>query len=208
MPIGGEIEKGNRLAGLDEDFADKLGEFVRNGGGLVIACGDKVKESVDQVEVADAGGARKWEPRFAYNRVFGSGGAKLLPFDFKGVQETTELNSYSLAPETVAVPSFVDRFRQAPFPDVLRLVTIHQLMDVDESNPQGRVLIRTTGVDRPFLASRVMGEGEVILVTTSLDESWGKFPSEARAFVPFTRDLVAHLTSRRVPGGTATAGIL
>ena len=97
MPIGGEIEKGNRLAGLDEDFADKLGEFVRNGGGLVIACGDKVKESVDQVEVADAGGARKWEPRFAYNRVFGSGSDELLPFDFKGVQETSELNSYSLA---------------------------------------------------------------------------------------------------------------
>ena len=205
VPLGKEIEKGNRLAGLGEDFADKLGEFVRNGGGLVISCGDRVKDSVDQVEV-DAGGCGKWEPRYAYNRVFGSGGAKLLPFDFKGIQETTELNSYSLAPETVAAPSFVDRFRDAPFPDVLRLVAIHELMDVDESNPEGRVLIRTTGVDRPFLASRVVGEGEVILVTSSLDESWGKFPSEARAFVPFTRDLVAHLTSRRVPGGTATAG--
>ena len=84
VPIGGEIEKGNRLAGLDEDFADKLGEFVRNGGGLVIACGDKVKESVDQVEVADAGGARKWEPRFAYNRVFGSGGRKTPPLRLQG----------------------------------------------------------------------------------------------------------------------------
>jgi hypothetical protein len=206
IPLAGEPEKGNRLEGLAEEFVDKLAEFVKNGGGLVIAAGDRVRESIDQVEVAGAGGTRSFEPRFAYNRVLGSGGAKLLPFDIKGVRETTELNPYHPAPETVAAASFVDRFRQPPFPDVLRLVAIHQSLDVDESNAEGRVLIRTTGIDRPFLASRVVGEGEVILVTTTLDESWSKFPAEARAFVPFTRDLVAHLTSRRVPGGTATAG--
>ena len=206
IPLAGEPEKGNRLEGLAEEFVDKLAEFVRNGGGLVIAAGDRVRDSIDQVEVAGAGGNRSFEPRFAYNRVLGSGGAKLLPFDIKGVRETTELNPYHPAPETVADASFVDRFRQPPFPDVLRLVAIHQLLDLDESNPEGRVLIRTTGIDRPFLASRVVGEGEVILVTTTLDESWSKFPAEARAFVPFTRDLIAHLTSRRVPGGTATAG--
>jgi hypothetical protein len=206
VPLGGAPEKGGRLEGLSEEFVEKLSEFVHAGGGLVIAAGDRVKDSVDQVEVEEKG-ARRFESRFAYNRVLGSGGAKLLPFDIKGVRETTELSPFSPAPETVAAPSFVDRFREAPFPDVLRLVSVHQVLDVDESsNPEGRVLVRTTGVDRPFLASRVVGEGEVVLVATSLDESWGKFPSEARAFVPFTRDLVAHLTSRRVPGGTATAG--
>ena len=39
------------------------------------------------------------------------------------------------------------RFREAPFPDVLRLVSVHQVLDVDESsNPEGRVLIRTTSL--------------------------------------------------------------
>jgi hypothetical protein len=80
------------------------------------------------------------------------------------------------------------------------------MFELDESSaPDGRVLVRTTD-GRPFIASKVFGEGEVVLVTTSLDERWGRFPAESSAFVPFTRMLVAHLTSRRVPGGTATAG--
>lgn len=206
IPLGQAPEKPNRLAGLSAEFVDKLTEFVRNGGGLVIGCGDRIRESVDEVEVEGPGGARKWEPRPAYNRVLGSGGAKLLPYDLKVVVETSDQNPFSPAPESVADASFVARFREAPFPDVLRLVTFEKMFDVEETAAGSRVLIRATGNDRPFLASRVVGEGEVILVTTSLDERWGKFPSEARAFVPFTRDLVAHLTGRRVPGGTSTAG--
>ena len=183
VPIGGEIEKGNRLAGLDEDFADKLGEFVRNGGGLVIACGDKVKESVDQVEVADTSGAASGSPASPIIG-YSARAAKTPPLRLQGRAGDDGTELLQPCTETVAVPSFVDRFRQAPFPDDLGLVTIHQFMDVNESNPQGRVLIRTTGVDRPFLASRVVGEGEVILVTTSLDESWGKFPSERERSSP------------------------
>jgi hypothetical protein len=80
------------------------------------------------------------------------------------------------------------------------------MFDVDEaSNVDGRVLVSTTD-GRPLIASRVFGGGEVILITTTLDERWGRFPAESSAFVPFTRMLIAHLTSRRVPGGTATAG--
>jgi aerotolerance regulator-like protein/VWA domain-containing protein len=209
IPLSGEPEKGNRLAGLPEEFVDKLAEFVRAGGGLVIACGDRVRDSLDQVEVSGAGGARSWEPRFTYNRVFGSGGAKLLPFDFKGVREAPENAPFAPAPESVADASFLSRFR-APGEERgliagLRNVTIQSMMDVNETTVDGRVLVSTTD-GRPIIASREVGEGAVVLVTASLDETWGRFPAESSAFVPFTRMLIAHLTSRRVPGGTATAG--
>ncbi len=175
------------VKGMSAEFLEKLAEFVKGGGGLVIGCGDLVTAA-------------------EYNKSLGSGGHKLLPFDLKTVRQTTEEAPFNPAPETVADPSFVSRFREAPFPAVLRLVGITQMFDVDDTAAGGRVLIKTTGIDRPFLVSRVVGEGEVIMVTTSFDERWGTFPSEARAFVPFTRDLVAHLTSRRVPGGTTMAG--
>jgi hypothetical protein len=57
-----------------------------------------------------------------------------------------------------------------------------------------------------MIASKVVGEGEVVFITTSLDEQWGKFPSDGRFFVPFSRYLILHLTNRKAPGGTITAG--
>jgi hypothetical protein len=180
------IRGSDPLKGMSGEFVEKLAEFVRAGGGLVIGCGDQMKSD-------------------DYNKSLGSGGHKILPFDLKPVRQTTEQSPYTPAPETVADASFVTPFKQSPYSDVLRQIPFHQMFDVDDGAAEGRVLIRTTD-NRPFLVSRVVGEGEVIMVTTSLDETWGKFPSEARAFVPFTRFLVAHLTSRRVPGGTSLAG--
>jgi hypothetical protein len=70
----------------------------------------------------------------------------------------------------------------------------------------GRVLIRTADF-KPFVTSRVVSEGEVIFVGTTLDERWTNFPGRGSdAFVPFTAFTLAHLTGRKTPGGTKTAG--
>ncbi|MDB5309635.1 MAG: hypothetical protein JWO38_3837 [Gemmataceae bacterium] len=178
-------------AGLPADFVSRLKEFVAAGGGLVIGCGD-------QVTAAD------------YNRVFGSGGAGLLPFDLVNTPENaTDTNPFTPAPESVDHPSYLSQFRDPPYSSALRGVGITKLFGVQETGPGatgGRVLVRTADL-KPFIASRVVGEGEVVFVGTSLDERWTNFPGRGSdAFVPFTAFTLAHLTGRKVPGGNKTAG--
>lgn len=177
-------------AGMPSEFLARLKEFVANGGGLVIGSGDNVN-------VAD------------YNRAIGSGGAKLLPFDLVSVENATETNPFTPAPESVENPSYLSPFREPPYSSALRGVGITKLFAVREDGPTsvgGRVLVRTADL-KPFITSRVVGEGEVIFVGTSLDERWSNFPGRASdAFVPFTSFTLAHLTGRKVPGGNKTAG--
>jgi hypothetical protein len=181
----------NPRGGLPADFVARLREFVAAGGGLVIGGGD-------QVLPAD------------YNRVLGSGGAGLLPFDLAGEPvNATDTAPFVPAPESVEVPSFLAAFKERPFSDALRGVTATKMHPLAESGPGaagGRVLIRTAD-QKPFISSRVVGEGEVVFVATTLDERWSNFPGRASdAFVPFTQYTLAHLTARKVPGGTRTAG--
>jgi hypothetical protein len=68
-----------------------------------------------------------------------------------------------------------------------------------------RVLMRTADA-KPLVASRVVGAGEVIFFATSLDESWGRMMSLGQVAIPMTTYLLSHLTQRKVPGGTRTAG--
>lgn len=181
----------NPRAGLPADFVARLKEFVAAGGGLVIGGGD-------QVLPAD------------YNRVLGSGGAGLLPFDLAGEPvNATDAAPFVPAPESVAVPSFLAPFKERPFSDALRGVTAIRMHPLAESGPGsagGQVLVRTAD-QKPFISSRVVGEGEVVFVATTLDERWTNFPGRASdAFVPFTQYTLAHLSARKVPGGTRTAG--
>ena len=186
-PAATEADRG----GLPADFVARLKEFVTAGGGLVIGSGD-------QVVAAD------------YNRVLGSGGAGLLPFDLAGPTDNAAVtNPYVPAPESVEATSFLGVFREPPYSYALRGVTVTTLLPVNESGPGaagGRVLVRTAD-QRPFVTSRVVGAGEVLFVTTSLDERWTNFPGRGSdAFVPFAQFGLAHLTGRKATGGTKTAG--
>jgi hypothetical protein len=176
-------------AGLTPEFVARLNEFVRGGGGLVIGSGDLIRPE-------------------DYNLVLGSKGAGLLPFDLAEAETTGEAYPFTAAPETVDHPSFLSPFREAPFNAALREVGLTKLFRLNEGGPGaagGRVLVRTADL-KPLIASRVVGEGEVVHVATSLDTRWGNFPARSEAFVPFTRFTLAHLTGRKVPGGNRTAG--
>ena len=187
-PAGTEADP---RTGLPADFVARLKEFVGNGGGLVIGGGDHVLAT-------------------DYNRVLGSGGAGLLPFDLAGQPEVApEADPFAPAPESVEVPSFLAAFRDPPFSGALRGVGIGKLLPVRETgggSTGGRVLVRTAD-NKAFISSRVVGEGEVVFVGTTLDERWTNFPGRGSdAFVPFTQFTLAHLTGRKVPGGNKTAG--
>ncbi|HXD87858.1 MAG TPA: BatA domain-containing protein [Urbifossiella sp.] len=175
---------------LPPDFVSRLKEFVVGGGGLIVGCGNNVM-------AAD------------YNRVLGSSGAGLLPFDLTEVQNATETSPFKPAPESVDSPSFLSLFREPPYSNALEGVSMTRLYGVAENGPGsvgGRVLVRTAD-SKPFISSRVVGEGEAIFVSTSLDERWTNFPGRGSdAFVPFTSFTLAHLTSLKTPGGTKSAG--
>ena len=177
-------------AGLTPEFVSRLTEFVKNGGGLVIGSGENVNP-------AD------------YNRVLGSGGAGLLPFDLAGAPDNApETNPFNPAPESVEETSYLSDFRQT-YSDALRTVAITRMFRVHEAGPGavgGRVMVRTAD-QKPFITSRVVSEGEVLFITTSLDERWSTFPGlGSSAFVTFTQLTLAHLTGRKMAGGTKTCG--
>jgi hypothetical protein len=68
----------------------------------------------------------------------------------------------------------------------------------------GRVLLRFND-GRPMLLSRIVGEGEVMLLTTSLDSTWSKL-CETPAFAPFINGCVAQMVQRSSDTFVRTAG--
>jgi hypothetical protein len=206
---------GRPASGVSQEFVDRLAEFVRDGGGLVIGCGDYAK-------VIDPGGTP------AYNRVLGSGGAGLLPYDLApGTSGLTDAapagNPFHPSPATIPRDKKLhvglfqtdDKARAR-----LQEVRVFQVVRLaapppDALGPADRaVLLRLDDHDkRPLLVSRDVGEGRVQLLTTTLDErkdepnQWTDFAGiGAPAFVPFCQVTMADLIGRRLPGGNQTAG--
>lgn len=214
-----------RVAPLSSEFVADLAEFVRNGGGLIVACGDRAEWSANADYAKENGrDVRRLFP--AYNRVLGSGGAKLLPFDLDTDAEnkadsTTPQTPFVAAPESAARPSFLELFRDPPYAQALNEVTATKMFRLKETGSYavgGQVLLRMTD-GRPLVAARMVGEGQVVLVTTTLDlragdnprtgESgvpWGTFAARPKAMIPFLHLTAAHLTARKVPEGAHTAG--
>jgi hypothetical protein len=175
------------LQGLSPAFVAKLTEFVKSGGGLIIGCGDAVKPE-------------------AYNRVLGAGGAGLLPLPLGEVRNTTEASPFEPSAESIEENSVFGQIK--PYTDWLRRAKLSRMIQLDETSTAttgGRVLMRTTE-NKPLVASRVVGDGEVIFFATSLDETWGRMMSDGQLAIPMTTYLIAHLTNRKVPGGTRMAG--
>jgi hypothetical protein len=174
------------IPGLSESFVARLVEFVRDGGGLVIGCGESVVPA-------------------RYNQVLGSGGAKLLPFDLEETAGATPEDPFKLAPDTADPASYLSRFRDEPFRTVTADVDILKVVGMKSTNPAGRVLLRLTD-QRPFVVSKTIGEGEVIVVAGSLDMEWGNWPAKAGSYLSFVQFTLAHLTGKASRGTNRIAG--
>ncbi|MBA4188182.1 MAG: hypothetical protein C0467_09210 [Planctomycetaceae bacterium] len=185
--LNASIRDTDPIAGMSADFLAELDKFVKNGGGLVISCGDQVSSDL-------------------YNKTFGSAGTKVLPFDLATILNATETSPFHPAADSVEEASFLSKFRVSPYSQSLQAVSLFRMFSVTEAGANGRVLVRTTS-GLPYITSKVVGAGEVIMITSSLDESWGNFSSDPGSFqVPLAVFTVTHLTSRKVAGGTSTAG--
>lgn len=173
------------LNGLAQAFVERLTDFVKHGGGLVVGCGDAINGP-------------------AYNRVLG--GAGLLPLPLGELRNTTEAALFVPAATSIEENSVLGPLK--PYSEWLERAKLSRMFDLDESpavSSGARVLMRTTD-NRPLVASRIVGEGEVIFYATSLDETWGRMMSDGQLAIPMMTHIVAHLTARKVPGGTRMAG--
>jgi hypothetical protein len=172
------------VAGLSKEFVDRLVTFVKDGGGLVIAAGDNV---VPQ----------------RYNAILGPAG--LLPFELDEPAAAQPEQPFKPAPDSTEAPSFLARFRDEPFRTVTADVDVAKVVGMKETDRGGRVLMRLTD-QKPLLASRVVGDGEVVFVGTSLDATWTNWPARAGSYLSFVQLTLSHLTGKATSGLNRTAG--
>ena len=172
------------VAGLTPEFVQRLDRFVKDGGGVVIGLGDNV--------TADR-----------YNLLLGSRGAKLLPFDLDALKTAKPDAPFKPAPDSST--SYLDRFRDDPFATVTADVDVLTAFGVKETGTEGRVLMRFAD-QTPIISSRILGEGEVILVSTGLDTRWTNWPAKAGSYLSFVQFTLANLTNRGTKRQNQTAG--
>jgi hypothetical protein len=91
--------------------------------------------------------------------------------------------------------------------DVAYTAAITPVVDpgtASDKNDLGRVLLRYTD-GRPMLMSKIVGAGEVMLLTTSLDATWSIL-CKTPAFAPFINGCVAQMVQRSTDTHVRTAG--
>lgn len=173
------------IPGLSREFVDRLGEYLKAGGGLIIGSGDNVVPA-------------------RYNQVLGSQGINVLPFDLDEPANATPEKPFKIAPDSTESPSFLERFKGEPYRTVTADADIRRVVGVKPEGA-GRVLMRLAD-QKPFLCSRAIGEGEVLFLAGSLDERWGNWPAKAGSFLSFNQIALAHLSGKATRGANRTAG--
>jgi hypothetical protein len=173
-------------AGLSKEFADRLVTFVKDGGGLVVSSGDNV---VPQ----------------RYNAILGTAGAGLLPFELDEPAAAPADRPFKLAPDSTDAASFLARFRDEPFRTVTADVDVAKLVGMRETDGAGRALMRMTD-QKPLIASRLLGDGEVVFVGSTLDAGWSNWPARAGSYLSFVQLTLSHLTGKATSGVNRVAG--
>ncbi len=185
VPLGG-------AGALPADVVQRLGEFVKEGHGLLIASGANVEKNT-------------------YNRLLGAAGSDLLPMELGDVYESPKEKPFFPDPNSIDLQSFLARFRLSAADPFLQIREAYVSKAINTVEPQGdqaktagRVLMRYND-NKPALISKRVGDGEVLFLTTSVDKEWGYFATNL-TFQPFIHGAVTHLIERSTTGFNKTAG--
>ena len=173
------------VPGLSSEFVARLPQFVREGGGLIVGAGDNVSAA-------------------GYNQAF-AGATPLLPFALSEVVTAPADKPLKPAPDSTASPSFLARFKDEPFSTVTSAVDVEKCFGVNEATPGGVVLMRLSS-QQPWLTQRVVGDGEVLFVGTSLDASWSNWPAKAGSYLSLLQLTMTHLVGKTAADFNRTAG--
>jgi Aerotolerance regulator N-terminal len=166
--------------------AERLGRLVREGMGLMIFTGAKL----------DAG---------LYNDLLYRQGTRLLPCALKSLVDE---NIRGLIVEPLR-PSPLEKLLELK-PSALERVAVRQIMTVEEptdkDKDEARVLARWNDPGRsPAIVERVVGEGRVLLWTTTADRAGNDWPIEP-SFVLAVREAVRGSARPTSMANTVTAG--
>lgn len=165
--------------------APTLVDFVRRGGGLVVAMGDNVTAE-------------------RYNGPLSS----LLPAPLRRVRDLVDLDAeggVALEPpdaDTVDLFKAFARTGRDAFGHVRqrRAMTVEPFVENDDV----RVLMRYTD-GTPALIERRVGNGRVLLWTSSVDKGWGNLPLQA-IYAPFVQRMVGYLGGETGPASATATG--
>jgi hypothetical protein len=158
----------------------KLREFVRGGGGLLVFAGDELDPA-------------------AYTPTASQG---VLPVSVK--EKRSEPEKTSLEASDAQHPLF------APFAGGMngdlsvRAFRSYLVLDAAPET-SARVLARFRG-SSPALVERELGSGRVLVYASSADPSWNDLPSYGAPYVPLMHLLVRHATGRTAAPVSATVG--
>lgn len=173
------------VAAPTPEQATRLAKLVREGMGLMIYTGAKV----------DAG---------VYNDLLGRGEGAILPTKLKGV---VDVSFQGVVIEPVR-PSPIEKLLDLKT-SALERVAVKQIMAVDdpsEADDKIRVLARWNDPSRsPAVIERIVGQGRVLLWTTTADRAGNDWPIEP-SFVLAVREAVKGVARPTKLSNTVTAG--
>jgi hypothetical protein len=171
---------------LGERFTDRLRQFVREGGGLLIALGEQTD--------AD------W-----YNSHLYAAGNGLLPLRLRQVvgSATTRQSGHTLAPTPVEHPAVglaADRAKT----DIDRVRVFRWFGLAPPTEGGGQAIFRLTNGD-PFLVEKRLGRGRVLLMTTPLNAEWTNLPA-TKVYVVMVHEMIHWLAQPTLSEWNVDAG--
>lgn len=174
------------VAGLSAEMTDRLSRFVKDGGGLIIALGDHVQPD-------------------RYNLLLGAKAARLLPAELGAIRKARPEAPFQLATDTAAPGSFMERFKDAPFSTVTADVDVNVKIDLKLSDPDARLLLKFVD-GTPAIVAKTIGEGDIVMLATSLDTRWTNWPAKAGSYVSFAQFALSYLSGKGTKPQNRIAG--
>ncbi len=171
---------------LPADFVTELGNWVRQGRGLVIIPGDNVQPD-------------------AYNRVLGS----LLPMPIAKVREYDAKKPLHLNRDTFSLPAFL-KFKEDGYFAGFNEIETKKALELTEAKADvvnlanGEAILRYDN-GSPAVARKKVDAGEVILLTSAANPDWSDWPVTFQ-FIPFIQTLFAHLLQEQTQNLNVVAG--
>lgn len=170
---------------------EALQTFVADGGGLVIAPGDRIDAQ-------------------SYNRWLNDDGQGLLAAIFETIKHERDydLGDVNISSESLNT-SWIARFRRENAVDLTEARFAHWWRVTTPTGPkeersepspsetpstQAEIVAKLDTGD-PLLVTRSFGDGTVVQLAAPLDSDWSTLPAK-NDFVPFLHEIVFHLASR------------
>jgi hypothetical protein len=178
---------------LPEDILAPLDKWVQDGGGLVVALGDKVDHD-------------------DYNDKLHKGGAGLLPVALVERQGDESRETWvDLTVEHVDHPALAQLVRADSARRAIERFNVFQWWHTktpDDSQPDGqiRVPIRFTDPDNsPAMVDRAWGSGRVIVFTLPLNLAWSDWPGHP-GYIPVMHEVAQYAARTDPPGNSLLVG--